>query len=117
LADAATIPLHLYAAKADVEMNNSVSDLIGMIDSGVAPIQDKAGKQKPKQEPILQMRSDKPAPKEVVSQRGIRKRPFEQAQPQFDDDSREHSPRNTKRKKVEDESKAKPDKKKPKKFV
>jgi len=51
LADQATIPLHLMYASKDVEMNNgsskgidngmnsSVTDLIGMIDSGVADAQ------------------------------------------------------------------------------
>lgn len=34
IADMATIPLHLVGGRLDVEMNNSVSDLIGMIDSG-----------------------------------------------------------------------------------
>ena len=36
LADQATIPLHAMFAAKDVEMDNSVSDLIGMIDSGAA---------------------------------------------------------------------------------
>lgn len=36
LADQATIPLHAMFAAKDVEMENSVSDLIGMIDSGAA---------------------------------------------------------------------------------
>ena len=51
LADQATIPLHLMYASKDVEMNNgsnkgidngmnsSVTDLIGMIDSGAAEAQ------------------------------------------------------------------------------
>lgn len=36
LADQATIPLHVMFAAKEIEMDNSVTDLIGMIDSGAA---------------------------------------------------------------------------------
>lgn len=60
-------------------MADSVSDLIGMIDKGAA-IQEPAKPIKPTKalkqpEQVLEMRADKPAP--VMSQRGIRKRPFD----------------------------------------
>lgn len=58
-----------------------------------------------------------------MSQRGVRKRPFEQAKPNFDESDSDESPKNVKRKKVEDQdvSPAKPGvkqaKKKPRNFV
>lgn len=36
LADQVTIPLHAIYAKQEMDMNSSVTDLIGMIDSGAA---------------------------------------------------------------------------------
>ncbi len=46
LADQATIPLHAIYAKQEMDMNSSVTDLIGMIDSGAA--QDVVMKEAPK---------------------------------------------------------------------
>jgi hypothetical protein len=80
-------------------MQDSIADLIGMIDSGVPAKEQLKGKKIPgketlqkakeqdkqKQE-ILEIRKDLPT-RAVMSQRGIRKRPFEQAKPNFDSES------------------------------
>ena len=83
LADQATIPLHaLYAAK-DADMNSSVTDLIGMIDNGAAPKEPAKPIAQPnaKGQDILELRQEPPVTRQVMSQRGIKKRPFEQAKP------------------------------------